>query len=196
MMEREIQAFNGAAFHGRNRRLWYEWQQLEKGLADRQDISCKVVRRNADGLPTAYLVTYHLRSICGVTQEEHLNEPGVKNQPLYATRFQMMIELPHNYPCVDAPPSLYFLTTDTTGQPIPHPWHPNIRYFGDFAGRVCLNMTDTYTDLLWGVLRVASYLRYDTYHALIEAPYPEDLKVAAWVTHQGEPREWIYFEQS
>jgi hypothetical protein len=57
-------------------------------------------------------------------------------------------------------------------------------------------MTDTYTDLLWGVQRVASYLRYDTYHALIEAPYPEDLKVAAWVTRQGEPKEWIYFEQS
>ena len=181
---------------GRNRRLLYEWQQLETGLADRQDISCKVTRRNADGLPTAYIVTYHLRSICGVTHEEMLNEPGVENKPLYATRFQMKIEIPHNYPCVDAPPSLHFLTTDITGQSIPHPWHPNIRYFGDFAGRVCLNMTDTYTDLLWGVLRVASYLRYDTYHALIEAPYPEDLKVAAWVTHQGEPREWIYFEQS
>jgi hypothetical protein len=57
-------------------------------------------------------------------------------------------------------------------------------------------MTDTYTDLLWGVQRVASYLRYDTYHAQMEAPYPEDLKVAAWVTRQGEPKEWIYFEQS
>ena len=196
MMEREIQAFNATALHGRNRRLWYEWQQLETGLADRQDISCKVTRRNTDGLPTSYLVTYHLRSICGVTHEEALNEPGVENLPLYATCFLMMIDLPHNYPCVDAPPSLHFLTTDTAGQSIPHPWHPNIRYFGDFAGRVCLNMTDTYTDLLWGVLRVASYLRYDTYHALIEAPYPEDLKVAAWVTHQGEPKEWIYFEQS
>jgi len=196
MMEREIQAFDATALHGRNRRLWYEWQQLETGLADRQDISCKVTRRNTDGLPTSYLVTYHLRSICGVTHEEALNEPGVENQPLYATGFQMMIELPHNYPCVDAPPSLCFLTADATGQPIPHPWHPNIRYFGAFAGRVCLNMTDTYTDLLWGVQRVASYLRYDTYHALIEAPYPEDLKVAAWVTRQGEPKEWIYFEQS
>ena len=104
MMEREVQAFDATALHGRNRRLWYEWQQLEMGLADRQDISCKVTRRNADGLPTAYLVTYHLRSICGVTHEEALNEPGIENEPLYATGFQMMIELPHNYPCVDAPP--------------------------------------------------------------------------------------------
>jgi hypothetical protein len=127
MMEREIQAFDATALHGRNRRLWYEWQQLETGLADRQDISCKVTRRNTDGLPTSYLVTYHLRSICGVTHEEALNEPGVENQPLYATCFQMMIDLPHNYPCVDAPPSLHFLTTDTAGQSIPHPWHPNIR---------------------------------------------------------------------
>ena len=77
MMECEIQAFDATNLHGRNRRLWYEWQQLEKGLADRQDISCQVTRRTADGLPTAYRVTYHLRSICGVTNEEALNEPGV-----------------------------------------------------------------------------------------------------------------------
>ena len=92
-------------------------------------------------------------------------------------------------------PSLNFLTVDLSGQPIPHPWHPNIRYFGAFAGKVCINMADTYTDLLWGVERVASYLRYDTYHAIMEPPYPEDLKVAAWVRHQGEPNGWIYFEQ-
>jgi hypothetical protein len=56
-------------------------------------------------------------------------------------------------------------------------------------------MADTYTDLVWGVDRVASYLRYETYHARQEPPYPEDLKVAAWVVCQGEPRGWIFFNQ-
>ena len=59
------------------------------------------------------------------------------------------------------------------------------------AGRVCINMSDTYTDLLWGVKRVASYLRYDCYHAVSAPPYPEDLQVAAWVVQQGEPNGWI-----
>ena len=40
-------------------------------------------------------------------------------------------------------------------------------------------MADTYTDLVWGVERVAHYLRYDVYHAVSEPPYPEDLKVAS-----------------
>ena len=130
----------------------------------------------------------------GVDQGKRSHQ-GIHNGCHIAFGYQMMLELPTGYPGVDAPPSLNFLTVDSSGQPIPHPWHPNIRYFGAFAGKVCINMADTYTDLLWGVERVASYLRYDTYHAIMEPPYPEDLKVAAWVRHQGEPNGWIYFEQ-
>ena len=149
MKELESHQFDPSQLSGRNRRLLYEWRQLEQGLAGHRDITFKVNRRNGDGLPVSYLVDYHLRSICGVEHDAELNEPGVENKPLFATGFKMMIDLPVNYPCVDAPPSLCFLTTDTSGQPIPHPWHPNIRYYGDFAGRVCINMADTYTDLLW-----------------------------------------------
>lgn len=195
MKEFESHQYDPSQLSGRNRRLLYEWRQLEEKLAGRQDISLSIIRRNAAGLPTAYLIDYHLRSICGVEHEDRLNEAGVENKPYFATGYQMTLELPTGYPGVDAPPSLNFLTTDSSGQPIPHPWHPNIRYFGAFAGKVCINMADTYTDLLWGVERVASYLRYDTYHAIMEPPYPEDLKVAAWVRHQGEPKGWIYFEQ-
>ena len=54
-------------------------------------------------------------------------------------------------------------------------------------------MPDTYTDLAWAVERVAQYLRYEIYHAVSEPPYPEDLKVAAWVIRQGEPKEWTVF---
>lgn len=192
---RESDQFDPGQLSGRNRRLLYEWRKMEERLSDNPDITLQVVRRNAEGLPVVYQVDYHLRSICGVEHVEQLNEQGVENPPIFATGYQMMIELPTGYPGVDAPPQFRFLTADTSGESIPHPWHPNIRYFGDFAGKVCINMADTYADLCWGVERVASYLRYDVYHAIMELPYPEDLKVAAWVRHQGEPKGWIFFEQ-
>lgn len=180
---------------GKNRRLYAEWQLIEKRLAGRQDISYEVTKQNVVGLPIGYLIHYKLKSICGVSEVEHLNEPDVSNVPLFATGYWMSILLPDGYPSVDAPPVFQFLTKDEQGKPIPHPWHPNIRYFGAFAGRVCINMADTYTNLAWGVMRVADYLRYEIYHAVQEPPYPEDLKVASWVMRQGEPNGWIYFNQ-
>lgn len=183
--------YNISSLNGRNRRLLYEWRQLEEGLAHRSDISFHVRKTNAAQLPICYLIEYHIQSLCGVTHIEQLNAPGILNEPLLADRFLMQINLPENYPQVDAPPDFFFLTHDEQNGPIPHPWHPNIRFFGDFAGHVCLNMTDTYTDLLWGVKRVASYLHYEIYHAIPEPPYPEDLQVAKWVVQQGEPNGWI-----
>ena len=191
----ESHQYKPSQLNGRNRRLLYEWRQLEETLSRRQDISLSVVKRNAAGLPIVYLIDYRLRSICGVEHLDQLNMTGIENRPIFSDGYQMKLELPPGYPGVDAPPLLNFLTVDSSGQPIAHPWHPNIRFFGAFAGKVCINMTDTYTDLLWGVERVASYLRYDTYHAIMEPPYPEDLEVAAWVRHQGEPNGWIIFEQ-
>ncbi|MBO4341079.1 MAG: hypothetical protein J5835_06595 [Bacteroidales bacterium] len=180
---------------GRNRRLLYEWRTLEERFGGRQDIAVSVSRTNAEGLPVRYMVDYHLRSICGVENTESLGDRNVKNPPVFADRFLMEIELPANYPCVDGAPVFRFLSRDDSGNPVPHPWHPNIRYFGDMAGRVCLNADDTYTDLAWGVDRIASYLKYERYHAISEPPYPEDMQVAAWVVRQGEPQEWIFFDQ-
>ena len=188
-----IEDYNPKALTGRERRLLHEWQQLEQGLAGRSDIGYRVLKTNTHGLPSCYAIDYRIHSLCGVTNMEHLNETGVANEPLFADRFQMLIELPDDYPQVDAAPMFCFLTKDPQGSPIPHPWHPNIRFFGDFAGRVCLNATDTYSDLVWGVKRVAGYLRYEIYHAIQEPPYPEDMKVAQWVVRQGEPNGWICF---
>ena len=168
---------------------------MEERLEGRHDILCRVAKRNAEGLPTAYVISYHIRSICGVEQLEHFGEAGVANMPIFANSFLMRIDLPDGYPSIDAQAEFRFVTYDETGHSIPHPWHPNIRFFGDFAGRVCLNMNDSYTDLVWGVERIADYLRYNVYHAISEPPYPEDLKVASWVIRQGEPNEWIYFDQ-
>lgn len=179
---------------GRNRRLQYEWHQLEERFGARPDIGVSVEGENADGLPVRYRVDYRIRSLCGVEQVERLGEKGVANPPRFADLFRMEIVLPAGYPGVDAMPQYRFLTEDG-GEPLPHPWHPNIRYFGPMAGRVCLNISDTYTDLAWGVDRIAQYLRYDLYHAVSEPPFPEDMQVAAWVIRQGEPNGWIYFDQ-
>ena len=178
---------------GKERRLLAEWKEIERQTAGREDLSCRVVRSNPSGLPTGYEVEYRIRSICGVEDEESLGTPGCVNPPLFADRFVMSIDLPEEYPCVDAPAHFRFLTTDEKGLPIPHPWHPNIRWRGKMAGHVCLNRTDSFTPLAWGIERVAQYLRYERYHALNEPPYPEDQQVAAWVIRQGEPNEWIYF---
>ncbi|MDR1881998.1 MAG: hypothetical protein LBR26_04355 [Prevotella sp.] len=180
---------------GRNRRLLHEWRQLHLRTVKRRDVDCSVLESNAFGLPVKYLVVYNIRSVCGIENPDASAEAGAASPPLFASRFEMLLEIPEAYPCVDAPPRFRFLTEATNGQAIPHPWHPNIRFFGEFAGRVCLNFPDTWTDLAWGVERVASYLRYDLYNAVQEPPYPEDLKVAQWTRKQGEPNGWIFFDQ-
>ena len=188
-------SFDPKQLSGRNRRLLHEWIELDQALEKRNEIEYQILERNTQGLPTAYLVTYHIHSIQGVERIDRLNQPGESNPPIFAPIFRMRINLPINYPCVDGPAAFRFLTHDTAGNEIPHPWHPNIRYFGEFAGQVCLNALNTHTSLAWCIDRVALYLRYDLYHAIQEPPYPEDPKVASWVIHQGEPNEWIFFDQ-
>lgn len=184
---------------GRQRRRQYEYQQLMKLVEGRGDIDIAVTRQDADGIPLAYLVTYGIRSICGINEDK---------TPVFAERFLMAIDIPEDYPQVDAPPHFHFIASrpespanaspDTASHEdyrYPLPWHPNIRYYGDMAGHVCINQMNTFTDIAWGVERVALYLRYELYHALLESPYPEDLKVAEWVRHVGEPNEYIFFNQ-
>ena len=184
-----INRFNLKELSGRDSRLLKEWQELDTLCSKRKaespnprypSISYIIRRKNVLGLPTEYEIWYRCKSIVGVKKTR------VPREPIFGYLHKMTITLPNNYPAADGNPIFTFKTNI---------WHPNIRYFGAFAGRVCINMTDTYTDLLWGVNRVASYLRYDTYHATMEPPFPEDLKVAEWVIRQGEPHHWIMFEQ-
>ncbi len=181
---------------GRNRRLLNEWKAIDNQLQNRKEIRYEIRRKNESGLPTAYVIEYHLQSICGVENLEHLGEKGVVHTPLFAEKFVLWIDIPQLFPNIDASPSYYFRTVDDDGFPIPHPWHPNIRYFGMFAGRVCLNHHDTYASIIQTIYRIASYLRYERVHAKNEPPFPEDLKVAKWVLEQGEPYGWIYFDQN
>lgn len=167
---------------GRQRRRLYEEQELMKLAARREDIDIKVTRKDADGIALTYTVYYQTRSICGIDEDE---------APVFAKGFTMLIDLPDDYPQVDAPPAFRFIKDSKHALP----WHPNIRYHGDMAGHVCLNALNTFTDLAWGVERVALYLRYELYHALPEPPYPEDLVVAAWVRKVGEPEGYVFFDQ-
>ena len=107
----------------------------------------------------------------------------------------MRIDLPVNYPSIEDPEEFSNFTCEAEGQPLPHPRHPNNRYFGEFAGRVCLNAPDTYSGLAWSVERIAHYLSYDRYHAIQEPPFPEDFIVAEWVGKQGEPNRCGFLDQ-
>lgn len=171
---------------GRDRRLAFEYEQLTKRLGHHDEITLSVESRNANGFPNSYLVEYRIHSISGIEEST--------GKPLFADSFLMRILIPSDYPSVDALAEFRFLTADPdSNRPIAHPWHPNIRYYGELAGRVCLNAFDSFTDLAWGVLRVGEYLRYERYHAINEPPYPEDQRVAAWVVRVGEPNDYIYF---
>lgn len=186
---REIDQYKNNRYVGRNRRLMHEWTAIDQRFKDDPNISYVIRKRNADNLPILYELVFKVKSICGVA------EPDDKGlcRPLYADEFHMEIRIPNNYPAVDSKLEFKFMTVDSEGKEIPHPWHPNIRYFGDFAGRVCLNTPacGTFTDLAWYVDRVMLYLKYEKYHALNTPPFPEDNKVAEWILEQAEPNGWI-----
>lgn len=181
---------------GRDRRLKFEYDTLMRRFEGRDDISISTRSFNNVGMPVEYMVKYQIRSICSVENMDLLGSSGATNPPVFADCFFMGIDIPDGYPCIDSQPAYRFLTRSDDGNPIPHPWHPNIRWFGDFAGRVCMNTPDTYTEIAWCVERVSRYLKYEIYHALNEPPYPEDQQVASWVIRQGEPEGWIFFNKS
>lgn len=175
----------------RSRRLKAEWEEIERKLAHRQDLAVSITAYNDEGVPCGYAVEYRIRTFCGVEHPDLLDNPDVINRPLYADLYTMRIDLPLDYPSIDARPEFCFLTYDGDGNPVPHPWHPNIRYMGQMAGRVCLNTPDTFTSLAWCIDRVSRYLTYDRYHATQTPPFPEDLTVARWIVGQAEPNGWI-----
>lgn len=178
-------------YTGRNKRLYNEWQMMEQNFATHPLISFKVERKNSAGLPIVYRVGYDLTSFCGVKDIEHVNQEGIENYPVLASHFELLISLPDNYPCIDAMPRYCFTPLSAEGQEVAMPWHPNIRFFGMMAGRVCLNAQDTYSSLADAVKRIARYLNYTIYHAEAMPPYPEDLTVAQWVREQAEPNDWL-----
>ncbi len=121
-------------------------------------------------VPEAYRITYKVNSIVGL---------GADQQPIYGDTHIADIIFPLNYPI--EPPQLK-MTTEV--------WHPNIKSEGKFKGRICGNIKDfgRAYDLYQLVMRIGEILQYKNYHATNVAPYPEDIKVAAWVLEYAEPK--------
>jgi len=183
-MTREIEQFKGKSFHGKDARLFKEWEMIDRRYENDRQGSYIVRKRNGLGLPIAFDIIFNVKTIIGVTLPD---EKGFQT-PLFGNEHIMRITLPNNYPSSDGQPEFMFST---------NVWHPNIRYFGDFKGRVCLNPGDSgvQTHLVEYIDRVIDYLTYEDYHAKNEYPHPEDLDVAEWVLKQGEPNGWVQFEQ-
>ena len=186
---REVDKYKDNHYIGRNARLLNEWEAIDERYRHNPEVSYIIRKRNAEGLPVVYEIIFNIKSFCGVTEPD---EKGLQH-PLFHNEFVMRINIPNNYPSIDSKLEFKFLTKTQTGLEIPHPWNPNIRYFGDFAGLVCLNTNacGSYTDLSFYINRVVSYLKFEKYHALNTPPYPQDNKVAEWVLEQGEPQHWI-----
>ena len=180
----EIDRYRNQVKPGRDTRLFNEWKKLDEACSASDEIAYTVRKVNASGLPVAYDIVFRMKSITGV---ENANEHGLQ-KPVFGDEHILRIQLPNNYPAADGGYPEFTFVTDV--------WHPNVRFFGDFKGRVCLNLKDCGTSVYLAehIGTIAGYLRYSDYHARDEYPYPEDQTVARWVVEQGEPRGWVCLE--
>jgi hypothetical protein len=183
-MIKEIEMYKDRNYVGKDARLFKEWEMIDRRYENSTQGSYIIRKRNGIGLPIVFDIVFNVKTIIGVQQPD---ENGLQ-KPIYGKEHVMRISLPNNYPSADGQPEFMFTTAI---------WHPNVRFFGDFKGRVCLNTGDSgvQTHLVDYIDRVISYLMYEDYHARNEYPYPEDLDVAEWVLSQAEPKGWVNFDQ-
>ena len=176
----DIETYRGKVNPGRETRLYNEWKQLDEACAGSDEISYTVSKTNASGLPVAYQIVFRIKSITGV---EEPDSQGLQ-RPVYGDCHILNINLPNNYPAADGGMPEFKFVTDV--------WHPNVRFFGDFKGRVCLNLNERGTSvyLCEHIACIADYLRYTDYHAHNKRPYPEDQTVSKWALEQAEPQGW------
>jgi ubiquitin-protein ligase len=183
----EIDKFRDEKYKGRDARLFKEWDLLEKRYGNDKRVTTIIVRKqNAKSkLPEKYEIIFNVKSIVGVNSP---NEEKLET-PIFGNKHKLSISLPDNYPSAEGLPRISFISDV---------WHPNIRFFGDFKGRVCLTFQDRplTTPLTDYIDTVLEYLSYEDYMAMDAYPYPEDLTVAAWVREQAEPNDWLKFTQN
>ena len=185
-MSRQIDKYRNEKYKGRDFRLFKEWNLLDERFSNDSRVSEIIIRRQdaKSKLPEKYEIIFNIKSIIGVSPK---NEKRLE-EPIFGKQHKMTIELPESYPEPDGLPKFMFITDV---------WHPNIRFFGDFKGRVCLNPQDypLTTPLIDFVYRIIDYLSYEDYFAGNAYPWPEDELVAAWVREQAEPNGWLNFTQ-
>ena len=178
-----IERYRSTVKPGRDTRLLNEWERLDEACAASNEITYSVCKTNASGLPVNYEVIFRIKSITGV---EEADAHGLQ-KPVFGDKHVLRIHLSNNYPAADGGYPEFKFITDV--------WHPNVRFFGEFKGRVCLNFNDCGTSvyLTDHIATIAGYLRYTDYHARNEHPYPEDRTVAQWTLEQAEPQGWTNF---
>ena len=121
--------------------------------------------------PRDYRVTFQgLKSIVAVDNDM---------LPVFGDTHILEMHLGTSYP-VDAP--VCYMATDI--------WHPNIQADeGPYQGRICGNTEGfgAFFSLDDLILRIAAMLKYESYHAELTYPYPEDENVARWIREYAEP---------
>jgi hypothetical protein len=160
----------GSRYDPMERRLVHEHLLVAALCESHTGLSYKLIE--AETLPPRdYRVVFQgLRSIVNIDHEQ---------LPVFGTDHVMEIHLPSGYP-LDAP--ICYMVS-----PI---WHPNIQNEpGPYQGRICGNTEafGAYYSLDALILRIKSMLLFETYHAELRFPYPEDEQVARWVREIAEP---------
>lgn len=161
---------SGSRYDPLERRFMHEHLQVASLCEQDTDISYKLVQ--AETLPPRdYRIVFrNLRSIVSIDHEQ---------LPVFGMDHVLEIHLPAGYPLET--PIAYMVT------PI---WHPNIQSEpGPYQGRICGNTEGfgAFYSLDQLILRIKSMLLYESYHAEVRFPYPEDEHVARWVREYGEP---------
>ena len=158
----------------RDKRLALDYYKLKELSDNSEFVSFKILTKNESEIPDSYLITYKLRSITSIDENQN---------PIFGNRFSVEISLPNGYPLMRSP--ICFMRTDI--------WHPNIRSIGKYKGRMCINEQNIGSwqtlDLL--IIHLADMIQYKNYHASNIQPYPEDPKVAEWIREYAEPRDII-----
>ena len=169
---------NTKIHYDRNHRLFQQRRELLRWAKEHESLSelmSKVIKWEVKEtatllqIPVVYHVHYHIRSIVGIDEAQ---------KPVYGNHHICEITIPPTYPL--QPCKIYFVTDV---------WHPNVKSEGKFKGKICGNTTNfgrSY-DLYQLVLRIGEILQYKNYHAAHTPPFPEDARVAKWVTDFAEP---------
>jgi len=140
--------------------------------------------QTALNIPVQYHVHYNIKSIVGIDDQK---------APIFGHQHTLDISIPPRYPLV---PCIIKMISPV--------WHPNIKFDGNYKGRICGNVKNfgKAYDLYQLVLRIGEILQYKNYHAEHIPPYPEDSKVAVWVMSYAEPKnivnknEYIYIDNT
>jgi len=168
-----------------DRRLLKEFIELSRFLKNTNKIFFEVIEWDKKSIPRKFMISYLIDSIIGVNEDY---------QPVIGNNHQLHIEIPNQFPNGEL---ISRFKTDI--------WHPNVKYDGPMKGRVQMlnfdnsefsQMMSTSMVLINTIMNIGKMLQYKIYHAKSIPPFPEDFKVAKWVTEFAEKKEIVNKDKS